>query len=137
LLNTETVSRVRESYTRNNGNIHAVARELGISAEECRRVFPQHRAVLREPEDPTPARDKQGRPDVGRKALRDRIVSVRHVQSGGWPDADRAAITGARRRYDNGTHDMATGREGPWLILYSWKRRKPVKPRHYFYGPFS
>lgn len=135
-MNAETLARVRESYTRNNGNLNLVARELGISADECRRAFPQSAVSVREVDDPQPGKDQHGRPNVGRKAMRDHIVSVRHALAP-WPEADRSTIVRARRKYDAGTHYMATGRDGNWIILYSWKRRKAVPPRSYFYGAFA
>lgn len=126
---------IQQAYRRHGGNIHAVARELGISLTECRSAFPQTPVVVRAfPDDtPRPSLDARGHLAVGRERLRPHIVSVRHAYAG-WPEDDRQALQQARQRYDAGTHIMIQGRDGQWIIQYLLKRRKPIPPFNYFYG---
>lgn len=44
------------------------------------------------------------------------------------------AIDAARNAYEAGTHIMATGRDGDWLILYSIPQRR-VTPRPGCFDP--
>ena len=55
------------------------------------------------------------------------IVSVRHVNDSEWPFEDIEAIREARQKYDQGTHEMATGREFNHFVLYLFPRRVPRK----------
>lgn len=43
-------------------------------------------------------------------------------------DNDDSKVAKARADYEAGTHEMCTGRDGNWLILYSIPRQK-VEPR--------
>lgn len=74
---------------------------------------------------------------LGKPKLRRFIVSSRHLYERGWPVGDQAGISEARRKYDNGTHELATGREGNFLVLYCIPRRRPVPPRTYFSSMFE
>jgi hypothetical protein len=78
-----------------------------------------------------PPRDEKGRFALGAAALRDCIVSVCRAGSS-WPSEDRRAIQRARDAYDDGLAIMCTGREGPFLLLYSIPRKAPVAPINYF-----
>lgn len=71
--------------------------------------------------------DGMGRPElapyiVGRKKAWDR-----------WDNQD-PLIAQARADYEAGTHDMITGRDGDWLILYSIPVLKK-KPRPNYFTP--
>lgn len=137
-MNEDTLSKVRAAYRLSGGNLAQVAKDLGLSVTECRQAFPQTPLVTRPLDDdgPTPGKDAKGVYEVGRKALRSKIVAIRHCTSW-WREEDRKVIADARKRYDAGTHLMTTGRDGQWIILYSWKLRKPVTPQPYFYGVFA
>ena len=61
----------------------------------------------------------------------ERVISVRHVDEGEWPFEDAARIRTARRAYDDGIIEMATGCEFKHFVLYSFPRkriRNPVRP---------
>jgi hypothetical protein len=100
-----------------------VARNLGI---DIRHVLPiadelagQPRALRQE------VHDGHGRPE-----LRDMLVA-RKLAHDVWNNDD-PAIAGARAAYEAGSHDMATGRDGQWLLLYSIPQRKPTPRPDYF-----
>lgn len=68
-----------------------------------------------------------GRPDV-----QPFIVARRTVKDRQW-DNKLPEIIKARAEYEAGTHEMATGRDGQWLILYSIPRVKPVRGRKNYF----
>lgn len=47
-------------------------------------------------------------------------------------DNNQPEIAKARADYEAGTHEMITGRDGDWLILYSIPRVKPQPRPNYF-----
>lgn len=49
-------------------------------------------------------------------------------------DNSTPAIAEARAAYEAGTHDMCTGRDGDWLILYSIPQQR-VTPRPDYFRP--
>ncbi len=78
--------------------------------------------------------EKETAPDLGgceydgygRPELRDRLVA-RSLATEVW-DNTRPEVADAREKYEAGTHDMATGRDGPYLLLYLTPRAV-VQPR--------
>lgn len=70
----------------------------------------------------------------GRPELEQFIVASRRAMAGVW-DNDSTEIRDARAAYEAGTHEMATGRDGPWLILYCIPRRYPATGRAGYFTP--
>lgn len=75
----------------------------------------------------TPRFGGKGRPELEPFAVARRLAMDR-----GW-DNKQPEIEQARTDYEAGTHDMATGRDGDWLILYSvpLKRRVPNREGYF------
>lgn len=71
---------------------------------------------------------------LGRPELRQFTVARKRAMAV-WDVAD-PNIVEAREAYEAGTHDMATGRDGDWLILYSFPLRKS-QPRPNYFKPES
>lgn len=69
----------------------------------------------------------------GRFEVEKYIVARRTVTSRSWDNTD-PAIADARLSYEAGTHELATGRDGGWLILYAIPRKK-VTPRPNYFRP--
>jgi hypothetical protein len=69
----------------------------------------------------------------GRPELTRYIVGRRKVSSRQW-DNDDEKIALARSCYELGSHDMATARDGGWLILYSIPNRSR-QPRAGYFKP--
>lgn len=67
----------------------------------------------------------------GRPELESYIVARRKVTSRSWDNAE-PAIADARLAYEKGTHELATGRDGGWLILYAIPRKKATPRTNYF-----
>jgi hypothetical protein len=67
----------------------------------------------------------------GNPKLQPFLVARRQVTSRSW-DNDDPKIALARANYEAGSHDMMTGRDGGWLLLYSipLKRRMP-RPNYF------
>lgn len=63
----------------------------------------------------------------GRPEVRDHLVARKRAHET-W-DNTNPDIAAARAEYEAGTHEMTTGRDGDWLLLYSIPRQKPAEPR--------
>lgn len=133
-------SKIVELYRQFGGDIHKVARELGVRAHDIRRELTPNMPVadvVGEDEDVEgPSTGADGRLELGRASLRPFIVSYRHAHAG-WPEKDRKALARARQAYDAGTHIMIQGRDGIWIIQYLWKRERVRPPINWFYGAFA
>lgn len=68
----------------------------------------------------------------GRPELRDFVVDRKRAYQA-W-DNTIPNIATARANYEAGTHEMCTGRDGDWLILYSIPRDR-VAPRPDYFRP--
>ena len=71
----------------------------------------------------------RGRPDMEKH-----LVATRRATDRGWENS-QPEIAAARAAYEAGTHEMATGRDGAWLLLYSIPRRYPVTGRDGYFTP--
>jgi len=70
----------------------------------------------------------------GRPELEPYVVATRRALVGVW-DNTSDEIRTARAQYEAGTHEMCTGRDGAWLLLYSIPRRYPVTGRAEYFTP--
>lgn len=89
------------------------ARKLGLKMSEIMEI-------IRKNKD-TPAVEEMRYDGLGREDLRRFVVARRRVV-GEWDNSD-PNIVEARARFEEGTHMMATHRDGPWLLLLSIPRR--------------
>jgi hypothetical protein len=96
---------------------------LGIQVKDVLEVI----AELKEPQ----ARALERNGGYGREELRPFLVARRTAMTSGW-DNTQPEIRKARENYELGTHDMATGRDGPWLLLYSFPVVFPEPRPNYF-----
>jgi hypothetical protein len=79
---------------------------------------------------------KRSQDGWGDPAIRKFAVARRHID-GMWDDRSER-IREARNTYDNGTHEMCSGRDGLYIILYSIPRKEPVLDRRpYFRRDFG
>lgn len=120
----------RQLLREHGGDVSKVAASLNVSAPRAALLVERE---LIAPEGPTYVDDYWQRPaELGRPKLTKFIVSSRHINEIGWPKVDRRLIETARRNYEAGTHEMCSGRDGQWIILYSIPRKKKVAPRTWF-----
>ena len=102
------------------------AKAVGITAAEAWSIIDKYK------DDQFEERfEGRGRPEMERFAVASRRASDR-----GW-DNESSAIADARAKFEAGTHIMATGRDGPWLILYLIPRRGPRDPKPKYFTPES
>lgn len=71
---------------------------------------------------------------LGRPEMRQFLVARRRASDPEWDNSD-AKIAAARDNYEKGTHIMATGRDGAWLILYSMPRKGRPDPMPDYFLP--
>lgn len=117
-------------YNRNGGDFEKVAAELGISYSDFVKDYGMD---MLPPPTPTPARRRQPPADLGKPELRKFMVSQRHCEHPTWPKEHLGAIIRARRQYELGTHEMTTGRDRDWFILYSIPRKDRTGTRKFFH----
>ena len=70
----------------------------------------------------------QGRPEMLKY-----LVGRRRVTARQW-DNSEPAVAKARADYEAGTHELTTGRDGGWLLLYSIPRKR-IQPRPNYFKP--
>jgi hypothetical protein len=90
-----------------------VSNKVGVSVAEVFAVIENHEDKL------TVVPERHG--GEGRPEIRDSLIAKRKATEREWNNSD-PKIVEARRNYEKGTHIMATGRDGAWLLLYSFKR---------------
>lgn len=71
----------------------------------------------------------------GRPELFPYLAARRKVSDPSW-DNDSAEILQARADYEAGTHDMLTGRDGNWLLMYMIPQQR-VTPRPDYFRPVA
>ena len=102
-----------------------VAKNLGL---DIRVVLPIADELSAAPRTVRTAQyDGYGHPDMAKFAVGRKKAWEK------W-DNTEPAIAKARADYEAGTHNMMTGRDGDWLILYSVPQRK-VTPRPNYFAP--
>lgn len=102
-----------------------VAKNLGVNIRD---VLPIHDEMQGTPRI---VREEQFG-GLGRPELRDFVVARKKAWEN-W-DNEQPAIAQARAQYEAGTHDMATTRDGDWLILLSIPQQR-VTPRPDYFKP--
>ena len=100
-----------------------VARNLGI---DVRLVLPINDELSNSPR--VQRQEQYG--GFGRPELQQFIVGRKKAWAV-WDNND-PTIALARTNYEAGTHDMQTGRDGDWLILYSVPQGRVTPRPHYF-----
>ena len=69
----------------------------------------------------------------GRESLQKYIIAIKDVRNGEDWDNDSQEISEARKAYDDGRIEMATGRDGFNLILYAIPRVEQAVRKPYFW----
>jgi hypothetical protein len=102
------------------------ARQVGVPVQDVFDIVARNKEQL---ESSGERFGGEGRPDI-----KPYTVARRRVAERGW-DNSLPEIIQARAEYEAGTHEMATGRDGAWLILYSIPRARKVAPRKGYFLP--
>lgn len=111
----KTVDQVVYEYKRLNRSPFRVSKATGIPVHIVWAIIEENEPLL------TSQKEYWG--GEGRPELREFTVARRRVSAGQW-DNEEPAIAQARADYEAGIIDMATGRDGGWLILYAFPRKK-------------
>lgn len=109
------------------GNISKVARALGLNYYALKQLLPETDTTFVSAKGPEPEDIRT----LGKPGLERHVVAVKRIGFD-WPDKYKEAIKTARRSYDAGTHEMATGHRGGWAILYLIPRLVSAGQRTYF-----
>ena len=105
---------------------HKAARALGLSIDYVWGVIDDNKEYY----DDEASSHKETYGGRGPPALR-KYVAGRTRAGTPW-DNNSLPIQQARAAYEAGTHDMATGRDGKWLILYSIPLASKMPRPNYF-----
>ena len=123
VLTPEIVDEIIYEYKRTRSPFKT-ARLVGVSATDVWEVIEHNSDRL--------AVRSENFGGFGNPAMRQFIVARRMItQDRSW-DNDAEAIATARAAYEAGTHNMATGRDGDWLLLYSIPNKRLVPRPNYF-----
>jgi len=102
------------------------SRSVGIDVADVFQIIEQNKDRLNRSEEQYGG---FGRPDIQQY-----VVARRRADEREWDNTD-PAIAKARADYEAGTHEMATGRDGSWLILYSIPRKVQAHDRVGYFTP--
>lgn len=125
-LTPEVVQDILRTYPLTRNSPFKTARLVGVSVADVFATIDAHEGQL------NVAQERYG--GFGRPELQQFIVARRQARESGWENSD-PDIARARSDYEAGTHEMATGRDGAWLILYSFPRRRVAKGRENYFKP--
>ena len=115
---------VQEEFSKSRSYFR-VAKALGIGMAKVKAILADNTPVI---ERRKALFNGQGRPE-----LRQYIVAIRHSDTPEW-DNTSEEISEARSAYEAGTHEMCTGYDGDYTILYSIPRSIPQPRPGYFYA---
>ena len=123
---TEIVADVLRTYRQTRNSPFKTARLCGIEVADVFAIVDTNQGKL------DAAHEHNG--GLGREELIPYTVSRRRADDRSW-DNTEPAIVKARADFEAGTHEMATGRDGKWLILYSIPRRRREPNRDGYFLP--
>lgn len=123
---------IEDELRKTGGNLSRAARVLGVDYNAIMTEYTG--SVIKTRTVKTPKGDiPEDFRSLGRERLQRFVVAVKKDGLPGWPDRFTEAIRDARRKYDEGTHEMCQGlNPDGWVILYLIPRQKKVSKRHYF-----
>lgn len=124
-LTPEIVDEILATYKRTHSPFK-ISQKVGVSVDEVFEVLNDHEEKL------TPIPERNG--GLGREEMQPFTVARRRVGERGWNNNDENIIK-ARADFEAGTHIMATGRDGAWLILYSIPRKGAPDPLPDYFLP--
>lgn len=129
-MSVEMTPEMREEIARDLRKTRAAARTAKNLGYPIRMVL----EVLEDEKQPRPFREEKhgglGRPEL----VPFTVARKRAWETWPNPKTDEAIAT-ARAEFEAGTHEMATGRDGDWLILYSIPRKTVAKDRANYFQP--
>lgn len=114
---------IRDEYATHR-SLFKTARKFDVTVEYVNSVV-QSQVVEQTPDMSTCEFEGFGDPE------KKRFLVARSLAAGSW-DNKRPEVADARAKFEAGTHNMATGRDGPYLLLYLFPRAVPQPRPNYF-----
>jgi hypothetical protein len=124
-LTPEVIQEIVTTY-RQTRSPFKTARKVGVEVDDVFSVINDHQDKI------TETQERNG--GLGREELQPFTVARRRASERGWNN-NLEEIVQARKQYEAGTHIMATGRDGSWLILYSIPRKGRPDPQPGYFLP--
>ena len=123
------IEQLRIIYEESDQSLERTAEVLGLSYSD----FALRWGFLLAPPPKTLAASRRTPPeDLGQDWCRKHKISVRHAHNPEWPKLDTVKIEAARALYELGTHEVLTGRDRDWFILYCVPRQERTGARKFF-----
>lgn len=123
-LSQEVIDDVLYEWQRLKRSPYKVADAVGISARTVLEIIDEHGHKVSQIQE---RHEGWGRPE-----LRDFLVA--RTKAGTSWDNDEPEIAEARRAYEAGTVELCTGRDGRYLLLYAFPRKRK-EPRPGYFVP--
>ena len=115
---------IRAEFAKHH-SLFKTARKLGINNIEYVSQVVKDMSQDEKPDTSTCEYDGFGDPD------KRRFLVARSLAKDTW-DNGRPEVAEARQKFEEGTHLMATGRDGPWLLLYLFPQAIKTPRPNYF-----
>ena len=120
---------VREELAK-HGSVFKTCRQLGIDNVEYVANIAQEMKKDEAPDLSECDFDGWGDPE------KEKFLVARSLATEVW-DNNRPEVADARAKFEAGTHDMATGRDGPYVLLYLFPRAVKSPRPDYFTPKFE
>lgn len=115
---------IREEYER-HGSLFKTAKALGVKVDYVAGVIGDETPVDTAPDTSSCAFDGFGDPE------KKKFLAARSLATESW-DNSLHEVSQARRKFEEGTHGLNIGRDGPWLLLYSIPQAVKTPRPNYF-----
>lgn len=122
----EVVKDVLRTFIQTRRKPFNTARLCGVEVADVFAIVDQHPDAL--------SNTQEYNGGKGREELMPFTVARRLASDRGWDNTD-SEIVKARAAFEAGTHEMATGRDGKFLILYSIPRKRREPNRDGYFMP--
>lgn len=116
---------IREEYDKHR-SLFKTAKRLSVSIDYVLSVV-ESQVIEEKPDTSTCHWEGFGDPD------KKRYLVARNLAKNSW-DNGRPEVADARAKFEAGTHTLAIGRDGPWLLMYVFPLAVP-KPRPNYFQP--
>ncbi len=114
---------IRAEYAK-HGSLFKTARGMGVPVDYVLKIVNTDKQQPK-PDLSTCEFDGFGDPE------KRRYLVARSLAKESW-DNTRPEVADARATYEAGTHDLAIGRDGPYLLMYLFPRAVPAPRPNYF-----
>lgn len=106
-------------------SLYKTAQKLGVQINYIKSVIDSYEFDQDEPTDEESIANHNGDP-AKRRFLVGKILA-----NSSW-DNSEPNIADARRKFEDGTHNLGTGRDGPYILLYCFPQIKRTPRPNYF-----